>query len=233
MGTARRHHIGHTGILRRGVWCAIRRPPLGVCLFLSLFAVSRRFSLQPSCHLAVVPLSSFSPLSFPPLSRRSLLPRPVPPPPAGPLFSRLLSPFGATPSSSRRILVMLLLRSTLSSNTRASTDDAGAGVPFGCIVTSDNWISTGSPSSFRSALRSVRSVWLTLHAVNRRFIHPIFFSRSSARALVLSLFRTHVCMAIEAAFPTTCSSLVTSPASSPLFLSGMESVSAGSVQAIT
>ena len=30
----------------------------------------------------------------------------------------------------------------------------------------------------------------------------IFFSRSSARALVLSLFRTHVCMAIEAAFPT-------------------------------
>ena len=34
-------------------------------------------------------------------------------------------------------------------------------------------------------------------------------------------------------FPTTCSSLVTSPASSPLFLSGMESVSAGSVQAIT
>ena len=35
-----------------------------------------------------------------------------------------------------------------------------------------------------------------------------FFSRSSARALVLSLFRTHVCTAIEAAFPTTCSSLV-------------------------
>mmetsp|Transcript_44340 Transcript_44340/g.143027 ORF Transcript_44340/g.143027 Transcript_44340/m.143027 type:complete len:391 (-) Transcript_44340:3-1175(-) len=28
--TARRHH---TGILRRGVWCASRRPPLGVCLF--------------------------------------------------------------------------------------------------------------------------------------------------------------------------------------------------------
>ena len=40
-------------------------------------------------------------------------------------------------------------------------------------------------------------------------------------------------MAIEAAFPTTCSSLVTSPASSFLFLSGMESVSAGRVQAIT
>merc|ERR1711935_130404 len=31
MGTARRHH---TGILRRGVWCASRRPPLGVRLFL-------------------------------------------------------------------------------------------------------------------------------------------------------------------------------------------------------
>ena len=59
--TARRHH---TGILRRGVWCASRRPPLGVRLFLSLFAVSRRFSLQPSCHLAVVPLSSFFPLSL-------------------------------------------------------------------------------------------------------------------------------------------------------------------------
>ena len=38
--------------------CASRRPPLGVRLFLSLFAVSRRFSLQPSCHLAVVPLRS-------------------------------------------------------------------------------------------------------------------------------------------------------------------------------
>ena len=46
--TARRHH---TGILRRGVWCASRRPPLGVCLFLSLFAGPLRFSLQPSCHL--------------------------------------------------------------------------------------------------------------------------------------------------------------------------------------
>ena len=33
--------------------CASRRPPLGLRLFLSLFAVSRRFSLQPSYHLAV------------------------------------------------------------------------------------------------------------------------------------------------------------------------------------
>ena len=40
-----------------------------------------------------------------------------------------------------------------------------------------------------------------------RPIHPVFLSRSSARALVLSLFRTHVRMAIEAAFPTTCSQI--------------------------
>ena len=52
----------HTGISREGRCVASRRPPLGVCLFLSLFAVPRRFSLQPSCHLAVVPLSSFFPL---------------------------------------------------------------------------------------------------------------------------------------------------------------------------
>merc|ERR1711935_421576 len=58
MGTARRHH---TGILRRGVWCTSHRPPLGVRLFLSLFAVSLRFSLRPSCHLAVAPFSSCSP----------------------------------------------------------------------------------------------------------------------------------------------------------------------------
>jgi len=35
--TARRHH---TGILRRGVWCASRLPPYGVFLFQSLFTVS-------------------------------------------------------------------------------------------------------------------------------------------------------------------------------------------------
>ena len=101
--TARRHH---TGILRReGVWCASRRPPLGVRLFLSHFAVSLRFSLQPSCHLAVSPFSSCSPLSHLPLSRRSPLPRSAPPPPpAGPLLSRLLAPFGAAPPSSLHIL---------------------------------------------------------------------------------------------------------------------------------
>ena len=125
--------------------------------------------------------------------RVALLPLPrsaTPPPPAGPLFSLLLAPFGAAPPSSLHILaprvyrssslssskdervtslltptaiichpVISLLRSTLSSNTCAFTDDAGAGVPFGCIVTADNGISTGSsssesssPSSFRSAL---------------------------------------------------------------------------------
>ena len=51
------------------MWCASRRPPLGVRLFLSLFAVSLRFSLQPSCHLAVSPFSSCSPLSFLPLTK--------------------------------------------------------------------------------------------------------------------------------------------------------------------
>ena len=100
--TARRHH---TGILRRGVWCASRRPPLGVRLFLSLFAVPRRFSLQPSCHLAVFPLSSFSLLSLLPLSLRSPLPRSATTPtPAEPLLSRLLSTFGVTPLSLQRVL---------------------------------------------------------------------------------------------------------------------------------
>ena len=118
---------------------------------LSLFA----FSLQPSCHLAVVPLSSFSLLSLHPLSRRSRLPHPAtPPPPAAPLLSRLLPPFGATLPSSRHILAPLELSSrkddssdahcdhlppshvvaqvhSLSSNTCASTDDVGAGVPSG------------------------------------------------------------------------------------------------------
>ena len=154
----RRHAATTQGFLRRGVWCASRRPPLGVRLFLSLFAVSLRFSLQPSCHLAVAPFSSCSPLSLLPLSRRSPLPRSAPPPPpAVPLFSRLLSPFGAASSallaaypgssslsSSPRARTSLLtrtaiicrpvislLRSTLSSNTYAFTDDAGAGVPSG------------------------------------------------------------------------------------------------------
>ena len=53
-------HRHHTGILRRGECGASRHQPLRVCLFLSLFAVCRRFSLQPSCHPAVFLLSSFS-----------------------------------------------------------------------------------------------------------------------------------------------------------------------------
>merc|ERR1712086_808475 len=113
MGAARRHH---TGIMRRGVWCASLRPPLGVRLFLSLFAVSRRFSLQPSCHLAVSPFSSCYPLSLLPLSRRSPLPRSVtPPPPAGPLFSLLLAPFGAAPPSLLHILAPRVFRRSLRS----------------------------------------------------------------------------------------------------------------------
>ena len=68
-------HRHHTGILRRGQCGASRHLPLGACLFLSLFAVCRRFSLQPSCHPAVFLLSSFSLLSLLPLSRRSPLPR--------------------------------------------------------------------------------------------------------------------------------------------------------------
>merc|ERR1712153_169318 len=90
------------------------RPPLGVRLFLSLFTVSRRFSLQPSCHLAVAPFSSCYPLSLLPLSRRSPLPRSAPPPPpAGPLFSRLLSPFGAAPPSLLHILAPQVYRALL------------------------------------------------------------------------------------------------------------------------
>ena len=98
-------HRHHTGILRRGECGASRHLPLGVCLFLSLFAVCRRFSLQPSCHPAVFLLSSFSLLSLLPLSRRSPLPRSAaPPPPVGPLLSRLLLPLGAVPLSSLRIV---------------------------------------------------------------------------------------------------------------------------------
>ena len=53
-----------------------RRPPLGVRLFLSLFAVSRRFSLRPSCHLAVKlfhvkTINSFPVFSLPGVPRAS------------------------------------------------------------------------------------------------------------------------------------------------------------------
>ena len=88
--------------------------------------------------------------------------------------------------------VKLLLRSTLSSITCTFTDGVGTGVPLGYVVTADDGITTGVSSSSSStspaaSRSSLRSVWLTLHAVNIRLIHPIFFSRSSARALNLSL----------------------------------------------
>ena len=50
--------------------------------------------------------------------------------------------------------VISLLRSTLSSNTCASTDDAGAWVPFGCIVTADDEITTVRDAPYRILLRS-------------------------------------------------------------------------------
>ena len=50
-------HRHHTGISRRGQCGASRHLPLGACLFLSLFAVCRRFSLQP-WH--ATPRSSYS-----------------------------------------------------------------------------------------------------------------------------------------------------------------------------
>ena len=68
------------------------------------------------------------------------------------------------------------------------TVGVGTGVPFGYIVTADGGISTGvSSSSGSSSPASLRSAWLTLHAVNRRFIHSIFFSRSSERERFLAI----------------------------------------------
>ena len=98
-------HRHHTGISRRGQCGASRHLPLGACLFLSLFAVCRRFSLQPSCHPAVFLLSTFSLPSLLPLSLRSPLPRSASPLlPVGPLLSRLFLPLGAVPLSSLRIV---------------------------------------------------------------------------------------------------------------------------------
>ena len=54
--------------------------------------------------------------------------------------------------------VISFLRSTLVSSTCTSTDDVGTGVPFGCIVTAADWITTGvSPSSGSSSSASSRS----------------------------------------------------------------------------
>ena len=114
-------HRHHTGISRRGQCGASRHLPLGACLFLSLFAVCRRFSLQPSCHPAVFLLSSFSLPSLLPLSLRSPLPRS-----AAPLARTIL--LTPTPIICRH--VKLLLRSTLSSITCTFTDGVGTGVPL-------------------------------------------------------------------------------------------------------
>ena len=207
-------HAAPQGFLRRGVWCASRRPPLAMSASsylssqsladsrCSLHATSRpshsRRSLSSRfflCRVALLCLvlrrrrrlcrslvlaASFAFRQTPPSSQHILAPR---------------SSLSSSPRARTTLLtptaiicrqVISLLRSTLSSNTCAFTDDAGAGVPFGCIMTADNGISTGSsssesssPASSRSALRSARSAWLTLHAVNRRFIHPIFFSRTT------------------------------------------------------
>ena len=111
--TARRHH---TGILRRGVWCASRRPPLGVRLFYlssqsladsccDLHATSRSSPSRRALVLSLVASSSVASLS-------SAAAAP-PPPPAGPLFSRLLSPFGAAPPSSQHILAPRVYRALL------------------------------------------------------------------------------------------------------------------------
>ena len=121
-------HRHHTGISRRGQCGASRHLPLGACLFLSLFAVCRRFSLQPSCHPAVFLLSSFSLLSLLPLSRRSPLPRSAaPPPPVGPLLSRLLLPLGAVPLSSLRIVAPQVYPAHLSRKERKKTDNPREG----------------------------------------------------------------------------------------------------------
>ena len=77
---------------------AVTHPRASTSSYLSSQFLSRRFSLQPSCHLAFFPLSSFSlPVSlllFHPLTHRSPLPRSrsaAPPPPADPLLSLLLA----------------------------------------------------------------------------------------------------------------------------------------------
>ena len=75
-------HRHHTGIFEgEGSVVLAVAHPWGVCLFLSLFAVCRRFSLPPLCRPAVFLPSSFSLLSLLPLSRRSPLPRSAAPPP--------------------------------------------------------------------------------------------------------------------------------------------------------
>ena len=81
--------------------------------------------------------------------------------------------------------VMLLLRSTLSSITCTFIDGVGTGVPFGYVVTADDGITTGvssssSSSSPAASRSSLRSAWLTFHAVKHTSYPPY---------ILLSLFR--------------------------------------------
>ena len=196
------------------MWCASRRPPLGVRLFLNLTSQSlsdsrcnlRATSRSPPsrralpcrfflCRVALLCLALRHRRRMPvPCSRGLLrLSAQLRPPCciSWPLESIELSSSKDESSDAHCYIicrpVISLLRSTLSSNTCAFTDDnklsddAGAGVPFGCIVfvTADNGISAGSsssesssPASFRSALRSVRSAWLTLHPCREQALYP-------------------------------------------------------------
>ena len=89
--------------------------------------------------------------------------------------------------------VMLLLRSTLSSITCTFIDGVGTGVPFGYVVTADDGITTGvsssSASSSPAASRSsLRSAWLTLHAVN--ILHAVNAYTPSPPYILLSKGKT-------------------------------------------
>ena len=77
----------HRDFKERSVVLAVAHPWASASSYLSSQSLlSRRFLLRPSCHLSVVPLSSFSPLSLLPLSRRSPLPRSAIPSDRGKFF---------------------------------------------------------------------------------------------------------------------------------------------------
>merc|ERR1712086_755543 len=124
------------------------RPTL-VVLSLVIFSSVASFSSASSCDAAagrsLVLAASFA------FRRNSVLlaayPGPSYPGPSSLSSSPRARTSLLTPTAIICHPVMSLLRSTLSSHTCAFTDDAGAGVPFGCIVTADDGISTGSSSS--------------------------------------------------------------------------------------
>ena len=90
-------------------WSAVDSRSSSRC---NLHATSRTRSSHSRRRLSLVTSSSVASLSSLPRSA-------TPPPPAGPLFSRLLAPFGAAPPSSLHILAPR--RSSLSSSPRART----------------------------------------------------------------------------------------------------------------